>query len=108
MLVGRHDRLLQPERQQMLLRDALLAVRELIAGGGQRDLRVVVRRDVLEGPAQATTVPAASTTGSANTRIWRILWSSGWTTRNVTVSASRCSGRVCLKRLTTGLSAAIT
>ena len=42
----------KPQRQQVLLGDALLAVGELVTGGGQGDLRVVVRRDVLEGPAQ--------------------------------------------------------
>ena len=43
--VRRHDGLLQPHRQQMLLR-------ELVTGGGQGDLSVVVGRDVLEGAAQ--------------------------------------------------------
>ena len=52
LLVRRHDGLLQPQRQQVLLRDALLAAGELVPGRGQGNLRVVVRRDVLEGPAQ--------------------------------------------------------
>ena len=61
-----------------------------------------------KAPRSATTAPAASVTGSANTRIWRMLLSSGWTTRKVAVRASRCSGSRCRKRFTTGLSAAIT
>ena len=51
-LVLGHDGLLEAEREQVLLGRALLAVGQLVAGGGQRDLGVVLRGDVLEGAAQ--------------------------------------------------------
>ena len=51
-LVLRHDGPLQAERELVLLGRALLAVGQLVAGGGQRDLGVVLHRDVLEGAAQ--------------------------------------------------------
>ena len=48
----RHDRALQPDGELVLLRGPLLAVGQLIAGRGQRDLGLIERRDVLEGAAQ--------------------------------------------------------
>ena len=51
-LVLRHDGALQAERELLLLGGPLLAVGQLILGRGERDLRVVVRRDILERAAQ--------------------------------------------------------
>ena len=50
--VRRHDGALQAQRELVLLGGALLGVRELVAGRGQRDLGVVVRGDILEGAPQ--------------------------------------------------------
>ncbi len=51
-LVLRHDGALQAERELLLLLGPLLAVGQLVLGRGERDLGVVVRRDVLERAAQ--------------------------------------------------------
>ena len=48
---ARRDRLLQPQGQPVLLLGPFLGVGELLAGGGERELGVVVGGDVLIGAA---------------------------------------------------------
>ena len=80
--VRRHDGLLQPQGQRCAPRRAGHWWRPGRPGCGSAPRRPGTRR---AGPRPGRT---ASVTGSAKTRIWRMLRSSGWTTRKVAVAAS--------------------